>query len=158
MVPVEHLRALAAPQQRTLLDSVDEQLRYQPGLETRNRKPMRPNPVAPWELCVGSLRVYYEIEAADAAVHNLAVGVKEREMDDANQALAEYSRGIDGEALVVTEHVKPVAVLLPLVNADLESVSLNSNPRFLELIENSRLRLAEEGAVSPEDVRRQLGV
>src|ERR1035438_10614904 len=47
---VEHLRTLGAGRQRTVRDSVDEQLRNQPGLETRNRKPMRPNPVAPWEL------------------------------------------------------------------------------------------------------------
>jgi len=84
--------------------------------------------------------------------------MKSVEMDDANQTLAECARSIDGEALVVTEHGKPVAVLLPLVNADLETVSLSSNPRFLELIDRSRLRLAEEGAVSPEDVRRQLGI
>jgi mRNA-degrading endonuclease RelE of RelBE toxin-antitoxin system len=77
---VEHLRALGAGQQRIVLDSVDEQLRYQPGLETRNRKPMRPNPVAPWELRIGVLRVYYEVEAADAAVRILAVGVKERDV------------------------------------------------------------------------------
>jgi hypothetical protein len=61
-----------------VLDSVDEQLRYQPGLETRNRKPMRPNPVAPWELRIGILRVYYDIEAAESVVRILAVGVKER--------------------------------------------------------------------------------
>jgi len=84
--------------------------------------------------------------------------MKSVEMDDATQTLAESARGIDGEALVVTEHGKPVAVLLPLVNADLETVSLSSNPRFIELIERSRLRLAEERAVSPEDVRRQLGI
>jgi mRNA-degrading endonuclease RelE of RelBE toxin-antitoxin system len=76
---VEHLRALGAGQQRTVLDSVDEQLRFQPGLETRNRKPMRPNPVAPWELRIGILRVYYEIEAAETVVRILAVGVKERD-------------------------------------------------------------------------------
>jgi antitoxin (DNA-binding transcriptional repressor) of toxin-antitoxin stability system len=80
------------------------------------------------------------------------------EMEDANQTLAECARGIDGEALVVTEHGTPVAVLLPLANIDLETASLSYNPRFLELIERSRLRLDEEGAVSPEDVRRQLGV
>jgi mRNA-degrading endonuclease RelE of RelBE toxin-antitoxin system len=62
-----------------VLDSVDEQLRHQPGLETRNRKPMRPNPVAPWELRIGILRVYYEIEAAETVVRILAVGVKERD-------------------------------------------------------------------------------
>lgn len=84
--------------------------------------------------------------------------MKSIEMDDANQTLAECARGIDGEALVVTEHGRPAAVLLPLENVDLETVSLSSNRQFLELVERSRLRLAEEGAVSPEDVRRQLGI
>jgi hypothetical protein len=41
---------------------------------------MRPNPVAPWELRIGVLRVYYEVEAADAVVRILAVGVKERDV------------------------------------------------------------------------------
>jgi mRNA-degrading endonuclease RelE of RelBE toxin-antitoxin system len=77
---VEHLKGLATSQQRTVLDSVDEQLRYQPALETRNRKPMRPNPVAPWELRIGILRVYYELEAAETVVRILAVGVKERDV------------------------------------------------------------------------------
>jgi len=80
------------------------------------------------------------------------------EMDDASQTLAECARGIDAEPLVITERGKPVAVLLPLANADLETVSLSSNPRFLELIERSRSRLIEEGGVSPEEVRRQLGI
>ena len=31
---------------------------HQPAVEMRNRKPMRPNPVAPWELRIGNLRVY----------------------------------------------------------------------------------------------------
>jgi mRNA-degrading endonuclease RelE of RelBE toxin-antitoxin system len=41
---------------------------------------MRPNPVAPWELRIGILRVYYEIEAAEIVVRILAVGVKERDV------------------------------------------------------------------------------
>jgi antitoxin (DNA-binding transcriptional repressor) of toxin-antitoxin stability system len=84
--------------------------------------------------------------------------MKSVEMDNANQRLAECARGIDGEALVVAERGKPVAALLPLVNADLETVLLSPNLRFLELIERSRLRLTEEGALSPDDVRRQLGI
>jgi hypothetical protein len=40
---------------------------------------MRPNPIAPWELRIGSLRVYYEVEEQpEAKVLVLAVGVKER--------------------------------------------------------------------------------
>jgi len=51
----------------------------QPNVETRNRKPMRPNPIAPWELRIGDLRVYYEIEELPGPrVIVLAVGIKER--------------------------------------------------------------------------------
>jgi mRNA-degrading endonuclease RelE of RelBE toxin-antitoxin system len=40
---------------------------------------MRPNPIAPWELRIGDLRVYYEIkEQPSPRVIVLAVGIKER--------------------------------------------------------------------------------
>lgn len=40
---------------------------------------MRPNPLAPWELRIGTLRVYFEIvEEPDNVVTILAVGVKDR--------------------------------------------------------------------------------
>ena len=40
---------------------------------------MRPNPIAPWELRIGDLRVYYDVEDdPDSRVIVLAVGVKER--------------------------------------------------------------------------------
>ena len=51
-----------ARQRAIVLDAVDEQLTHQPTVETRNRKPMRPNPLAPWELRIGVLRVYYDVE------------------------------------------------------------------------------------------------
>ena len=69
---------MKAGQARAVLDSVDAQLQHQPTVETRNRKPMRPNPIAPWELRIGDLRVYYEVDTAEAAVRILAVGVKDR--------------------------------------------------------------------------------
>jgi len=61
------------------MDAVERQLRHQPTLETRNRRPMRPNPVAPWELRIGNLRVYYDVtEEPELVVHILAVGLKQR--------------------------------------------------------------------------------
>ena len=72
----EHLRALTARQIQIVLDAVDEQLAHLPTLETRNRKPMRPNPLAPWELRIGSLRVYYDVEDESETVIILAVGIK----------------------------------------------------------------------------------
>jgi mRNA-degrading endonuclease RelE of RelBE toxin-antitoxin system len=74
----EHLQRLTARQRKIVLDTVDRQLLNQPNVETKNRKPMRPNPVAPWELRIGSLRVYYDVEdAPESKVIVVAVGIKE---------------------------------------------------------------------------------
>jgi hypothetical protein len=76
---VAHLDALTARQRSMVFDAVDIQLMHQPAVETRNRKPMRPNPLAPWELRVSNLRVYYDIvEQPQQVVTVLAVGVKIR--------------------------------------------------------------------------------
>src|SRR3972149_3452502 len=75
----DHLRALTVRQQKTVVDAVDSQLASQPTLETRNRKPMRPNPLAPWELRIGNLRVYYDVEEdPKLTVCIRSVGVKQR--------------------------------------------------------------------------------
>ena len=76
----DHLRRLATRQQRTVVDAVDRQLVKQPTVETRNRKSMRPNPIAPWELRIGDLRVYYEVSnEPQPTVTVLAIGIKERD-------------------------------------------------------------------------------
>ena len=75
----DHLRTLTAREQRIVLDAVDEQLLHQPTVETRNRKPMRPNPLALWELRIGNLRVYYDVEEdPEPVVLVRAIGVKLR--------------------------------------------------------------------------------
>jgi len=75
----DHLKELTARQRVIVLDKIDEQLTSQPDVETRNRKPMRPNPVAPWELRIGSLRAYYDFTyEPQKIVYIRAIGVKER--------------------------------------------------------------------------------
>jgi hypothetical protein len=76
----DHFRFLTKRRQVTVLNTVEKQLQDQPDVETRNRKPMRPNPIAPWELRVRSLRVYYyDFEhKPDRVVHIRAGGFKER--------------------------------------------------------------------------------
>lgn len=75
-----HLRALTARQRSSVFEGIERHLAHQPALETRNRKPMRPNPLATWELRLGDLRVYYRIqEEAKKMVQIAAVGVKKRE-------------------------------------------------------------------------------
>ena len=74
-----HFRALTARERATVLDTIERQLLHEPLKETRHRKPLRPNPIAPWELRVGPLRVFYEVTGGEAGVVRiLAVGRKRR--------------------------------------------------------------------------------
>lgn len=75
----EHFDILSTRQQSLVFDTIEKQLSYQPTAETRNRKPMRPNPLAPWELRIGNIRVYYDIATSpEHVVYIRAVGIKER--------------------------------------------------------------------------------
>jgi mRNA-degrading endonuclease RelE of RelBE toxin-antitoxin system len=73
----EQLRALTARQRATILDAIARRLVHEPLIETKNRKLLRPNPIAPWELRLGTLRVFYEVAADEpGTVRILAVGQK----------------------------------------------------------------------------------
>ena len=75
----EHLAALEAPERNRVLDSLEPRLAYEPTVETKNRKRLRPNPIAPWELRLGHLRVYFDVDDEPRrVVRIMAVGVKVR--------------------------------------------------------------------------------
>ena len=59
-----------------VLDAIEDQLRYEPNVPTRNRKPLRPNLLAPWELRVADLRILYDVDDAAKLVDILVVGRK----------------------------------------------------------------------------------
>ncbi len=61
-----HLRMLTARERTTVLDAIGGQLLHEPLKETRHRKPLRPNPIAPWELRVDQLRIFYEVTGAES--------------------------------------------------------------------------------------------
>lgn len=72
-------RRLTARQRSTVFQAIERQLSNEPTRETRNRKPLRPNPVAPWELRVGALKIFYDvINTPPSVVRVLAVGIKDR--------------------------------------------------------------------------------
>jgi prevent-host-death family protein len=170
----EHLQRLTARQQKIVLDTIDRQLLNQPNVETKNRKPMRPSPVAPWELRIGSLRVYYDVvEHPESKVVVAAVGVKERnrvriggrnnrpmtkiELKKASEPLSKYIQKAKHPVIVV-KRGKPFAAVVPIRNADEETVSLSTNRKFLAIIERSRSRTKKEGAISSRELRRRLGL
>ncbi len=65
---------LAARERALVLQAVEVRLSYEPLKATRNRKPLRRNTLAPWELRLGDLRVFYEV--AGQTVRVIAVGRK----------------------------------------------------------------------------------
>ena len=58
-----------------ILDAVERFLEVDADIETRRRKRLRPNPIAPWELTIGRYRVFYEVPEA-GSVKLLALGHK----------------------------------------------------------------------------------
>ena len=80
------------------------------------------------------------------------------DIHQATGSLGEYAHTVAAEPVVVTENGEPVAVLISLAHTDLETLSLSMNPRFIELIEQSRAQAREEGGIPLEDVRRELGI
>jgi mRNA-degrading endonuclease RelE of RelBE toxin-antitoxin system len=63
-------------EQKLILDEVDNQLQHEPNVETKNRKTLRPNEVAEWELRIGKFRVFYDVHEALKVVKIEAVGYK----------------------------------------------------------------------------------
>jgi mRNA-degrading endonuclease RelE of RelBE toxin-antitoxin system len=72
-----HLKALKSFEQSLLLGEIELHLTKEPDLPTRNRKPLRPNPLADWELRVGVFRVFYTIENDRVVVTVIAIGRKD---------------------------------------------------------------------------------
>ena len=60
-------------------------------------------------------------------------------IEEARRSLAHYAAESE-EAVVVTSGGKPVAALMPLEDADMETISLSTNPTFIRMIERSRKR------------------
>jgi prevent-host-death family protein len=80
------------------------------------------------------------------------------ELTEATETLATYAVKVAQEPVIITVKGKPVAALVAIENADLETVSLSTNPAFLALIERSRARHQAEGGRSSAEVRRRLGL
>ncbi len=71
-------------------------------------------------------------------------------------ALSTYARELGEEPVCLVDRGTPVVVLLPVEGADLETVSLSLNSRFLTIIQRSRESCRPGEGISTEEMRRRL--
>ena len=71
------MRSLRAHDRSRIFAGIERQLSYEPDMESRNRKRLRPNELADWELRIDPFRVFYSIDADEQIVMVLAVGRKD---------------------------------------------------------------------------------
>jgi len=63
-------------EQSMIIDGIEQQLRYEPTVETRNRKRMSFNEIAEWELRLGNFRVLYNVDEQVRIVEVQRIGEK----------------------------------------------------------------------------------
>jgi mRNA-degrading endonuclease RelE of RelBE toxin-antitoxin system len=73
---LEDLQWFRKHEQNLIVDGIDQQLRYEPTVETRNRKRMQVNEHAEWELRIGDFRVLYNVESQVRIVETQRIGEK----------------------------------------------------------------------------------
>jgi mRNA-degrading endonuclease RelE of RelBE toxin-antitoxin system len=74
----EDLSFFSKSERRFILQAVEVLLAFEPSLPSRNRKQLRPNELARWELRVGNFRVFYDVEEEERMVMVRGVGWKDR--------------------------------------------------------------------------------
>jgi mRNA-degrading endonuclease RelE of RelBE toxin-antitoxin system len=72
----DDLRWFRKHEQQEILECIGQQLRYEPLEETRNRKPMRENPLATWELRIRHFRILYDVDTVVRIVEIQRIGEK----------------------------------------------------------------------------------
>jgi mRNA-degrading endonuclease RelE of RelBE toxin-antitoxin system len=58
----EDIAHFEAHEQRVIVAGIIAHLRTDAETRTRKKKPLKPNPIAPWELRIERFRVFYSIE------------------------------------------------------------------------------------------------
>jgi prevent-host-death family protein len=84
--------------------------------------------------------------------------VKTIDISKTTGQLRDYAENARTEVVVVTRRGKPVAAVVGVDEFDLESLSLSTNPQFVEMIAGARQRLEKEGGIPAAEMRRRLGL
>ena len=76
---LEDLRSLRKTEQSLVLDEIEQRLPAEPLTASKNRKQLRPNDLAAWQLRVGRHRIFYDVDLERSVVVIKAIGEKVRE-------------------------------------------------------------------------------
>jgi len=73
---IADLKLLKKAERRSVMRELETKLIKEPTVETRNRKMLRPNQLAEWELRFGNFRIFYDVDQDDGLIKIQTVGYK----------------------------------------------------------------------------------
>jgi addiction module RelE/StbE family toxin len=74
---LNQLKEFRKYEQQQILTAMENLLKQQPDIPTRNRKNLRQNPLAEWELRIDKFRVFYDLNFEQLIVKIKAIGYKQ---------------------------------------------------------------------------------
>ncbi len=80
------------------------------------------------------------------------------EISQAADWLRDYGARKHREVWVLTRHGRPVATVVPIDGEDYFSMRLADDPRFIEMIERSRVSYRAKGGISLAGMRHKYGI
>ena len=79
-------------------------------------------------------------------------------VEDTTLTAEALARLAEKEPIILTRRGQPLVAVKGLSGSDWESVSLANNPQFIALIEESRRSYREQGGISLDEIRTELGL
>lgn len=73
---IEDLRRFKKVERKQIVTELESGLTHEPAVETRDRKRLRPNQLAEWELRIDRFRVFFDIDQENRLIKIVAVGYK----------------------------------------------------------------------------------
>jgi len=80
------------------------------------------------------------------------------EFKNASGPLSEYAEKARKDPVIVVKRGKAIAAVVPIHNADEETLALSTSRKFMKIIDRSRDRVKREGSISAKELRRRLGL
>lgn len=82
--------------------------------------------------------------------------MKTIDISKASKPLSYYLEGLDDKIIILESNKKPIAAIVSLKNVDRESLSLSTDPIFMEIIEKSREEFKLGKKLSFEEMKKEV--